>query len=142
MYTSAGRVCLGFLLYFAWVIISTKHCWVKIAGVYELNPWMIPFFYCPATLLPTLPPENPPCQSHRKSCHRESSKEVLWITTKIRALLTQLFWHAATWRNPKEIIMSEKEPIPKDYILYDSIHIAFLNVKILEMENRLLVSRS
>lgn len=38
--------------------------------------------------------------------------------------------------------MSEKEPIPKGYILCDSIHIAFLNVKILEMENRLAVSRN
>lgn len=38
--------------------------------------------------------------------------------------------------------MSEKEPIPKGYILYDSIHTTFLNVKILEMENRLVVSRS
>lgn len=38
--------------------------------------------------------------------------------------------------------MSEKEPIPKGYILYDSTHITFLTVKILEMANRLVVSRS
>ena len=43
--------------------------------------------------------------------------------------------------NLQGTILSGKNPVPKDYMLYNSIPRTFWNSDILEMEDRLVVSR-
>lgn len=48
----------------------------------------------------------------------------------------KLLVYATTWMNIKGIILCEKNPILKDYILYDSLYVPFVKGKIIGLEDR------
>lgn len=49
----------------------------------------------------------------------------------------KLLIYATTWMNIKGSYCVKKKPTSEDYILYDSLYVAFVKGKIIGLENRL-----
>ena len=75
-----------------------------------------------------------------------------WMINKVQYIHTmeycpgirrkEFLMHAPTWITLQRIRLSEKTPIPKGYILCESIYITFLKWQNKRMENRLVVVRN